>query len=353
MEALIVCRCGCHCTLVLWCNGLESWFSLRYHQENQEAIMMMQHTLLLLSRDNSHYQRLLAQKALPNLTLLVADDESQAQQLAPQADLLLGEPALIAKVLPLARQLQWAQSTYAGVDALLHPGLRQDYQLTNIRGVFGPLMSEYVFAHLLSLTRHLPIYREQQKNRHWQALPYRPLSERRMLILGTGSIGQYLAATAHQFGMEVWGVNRQGREVAGFDDIFQSTALKHLLPQVDVIVSALPSTPETHHLFSRELLACCQPSAILFNVGRGDAIHTQDLIEALRAGRPGAAILDVFEEEPLPAQDPLWQLPNLIITPHNSAWSLPEQVANIFERNYLRFLDGSALEFMIDFQRGY
>lgn len=314
---------------------------------------MTHHTLLLLSRDNNSYQQLLTQQALPNLRLLVADNPSEAQQLAPQADILLGEPATIATVLSLATQLQWAQSTYAGIDALLQPGLRQDYKLTNIRGVFGPLMSEYVFAHLLSLTRHLPIYREQQKNRHWQALPYRPLSERRLLILGTGSIGQHLAMTAHQFGMEVWGVNRQGHEVAGFDDIYQPSALPHLLPQVDVIVSALPSTRETRHLFNRELLACCKPTAILFNVGRGDAIQSEHLLEALKSGRPGVAILDVFEEEPLPPHDPLWQLPNILITPHNSAWSHPEQVARIFERNYLRYLEQMPLEFMVDFQRGY
>ena len=102
--------------------------------------------------------------------------------------------------------------------------------------------------------------------------------------------------------------------------------------QVDVIVSALPSTRETHHLFNREMLACCKSTAILFNVGRGDAIDSQALIDALRAGRPGVAVLDVFEEEPLPTQAQLWQLPNLIITPHNSAWSLPEQVVKIFEQ---------------------
>ena len=175
---------------------------------------MTEQTLLLVSRDNRHYRTLLQDSALPRLKLLCPDDETQALALAPEAELLLGEPAAIARVLPHAHKLRWAQSTYAGIDALLKPGLRQDYQLTNIRGIFGPLMSEYVFAHLLSLTRHLPLYREQQKQHQWQPLSYRPLSERRLLILGTGSIGQHLAQTAHQFGMTVWGINRHGREVA-------------------------------------------------------------------------------------------------------------------------------------------
>ena len=253
---------------------------------------MTEQTLLLVSRDNSHYRTLLQHSALPGLKLLCPDDETQTLALAPEAELLLGEPSAIARVLPHAHKLRWAQSTYAGIDALLKPGLRQDYQLTNIRGIFGPLMSEYVFAHLLSLTRHIPLYREQQKQHQWQPLPYRPLSERRLLILGTGSIGQHLAQTAHQFGMTVWGVNRHGRDVADFDDIYQLAALPHLLPQVDVIVSTLPSTRETHHLFNREMLACCQSTAILFNVGRGDAIDSQALIDALRAGRPGVVVPD-------------------------------------------------------------
>ena len=324
----------------------------QHHHPLTEAIMT-QHTLLLLSRDNAHYQTLLRRMALPGLRLLCPEDEEQALALAPEAELLLGEPAAIAQVLHQATRLRWAQSTYAGVDALLKPGLRQDYLLTNVRGIFGPLMSEYVFAHLLSLTRHLPLYREQQTQHQWRQHPYRPLSERRLLILGTGSIGQHLAQTAHQFGMTVWGVNRHGREVAGFDDIFQVSALAHLLPQVDVIVSALPSTRETHHLFNGEMLARSQSSAILFNVGRGDAIDSRALLEALQAGKPGAAVLDVFEEEPLPAHDPLWHLPNLIITPHNSAWSLPEQVIKIFERNYRSYLDGKPLTSLVNFELGY
>ena len=310
-------------------------------------------TLLLTSRDNELYQSLLRQKPPVALRLLRADDAATARILAPQADIVLGEPERIAAILPKATRLRWAQSTFAGIDCLLAPDLRHDYLLTNIRGVFGPLMSEYVFAHLLSLTRHLPLYREQQRQQQWHPIPYVPLSQRRILILGTGSIGQHLAATAKQFGMEVWGVNRSGREVAGFDDLYQVSALPRLLPQADVIVSVLPATSETHHLLDAQLLGLCKTSAILFNVGRGSAIDTQALVEALRAGRPAAAVLDVFEEEPLPASHPLWQLPNLIITPHNSAWSLPEQVLKIFERNLVRFVSEEPLEHVVDFSQGY
>lgn len=310
-------------------------------------------TLLLLSRDNACYKTLIEKVNLGDLTILSAEQPDQIRSMAPQADILLGEPALIAAALPYAEKLVWAQSTYAGVDALMAPDMRRDYRLTNIRGIFGPLMSEYIFAHLLSMTRHLPIYREQQQHHHWAAHPYQPLSQRQMLILGTGSIGQHVAATARTFGMSVIGVNRSGREVAGFDETYQISALPRLLPEADVIVSILPATRETRHLLTADLLALCRSDSVLFNVGRGDLIESGVLYQALKQGHPGAAVVDVFEQEPLEPHHPLWTLPNLIITPHNAAWSLPTEVIRIFERNYLHYLQDEPLDYQINFEAGY
>ncbi len=314
---------------------------------------MSTHTLLLLSRDNPDYQQRLLSAGLPGLRVQRADSLAEAEPLIAGADLVLGEPARLLPLLTRAKALKWMQSTYAGVEVLLGDGLRQDYQLTNVRGIFGPMMSEYVFGHLLSLTRHLPLYREQQRQRIWHPLPYATLDGRTLLILGTGSIGQHLATTGQHFGMQVWGVNRSGREVAGFDETFQLQALPRLLPQADVIVSVLPATRETFHLLDGAQLARCKPSCILFSVGRGSTIDTRALIQYLRQGQLGAAVLDVFEQEPLPASHPLWEMPNLIITPHNSAWSEPGQVVRIFARNYLRYVEGEALEFLVDMQQGY
>lgn len=310
-------------------------------------------TLLLLSRDNVSYQQLLQQAGLDDLLLRTAETPEAIAAQAAEAEILLGEPALIAQALPHARKLRWAQSTYAGIDALMTPELRQDYMLTNVRGIFGPLMSEYVFGHLLSMSRHLPLYRQQQQQHLWAPHPYQPLAGRRLLILGTGSIGQYLATTGHHFGMQVTGVNRSGREVNGFDDTYQLSALPRLLPEADVVVSVLPSTRETHHLLNASLLGLCRADSLFFNVGRGDLIATDELYQALKQGHPGAAVLDVFEEEPLPRHHPLWTLPNVLITPHNAAWSLPAQVVRIFARNYLRYQQGEPLEYLVDFSAGY
>ncbi len=172
-----------------------------------------------------------------------------------------------------------------------------------------------------------------------------------MLILGTGSIGQHIAHTGKHFGMKVLGISRSGRERAGFDQVYQLPALNKVLAQADVIVSVLPATRETSPLH-RPRFEHCKAGAILFNVGRGNAIHEGDLLTALRTGKLGMAVLDVFAQEPLPADSPLWGQPNLIITPHNSAYSFPEDVAQIFVRNYIRFIDGQPLDGKIELRQG-
>lgn len=314
---------------------------------------MANHTLLLLSQDNAEYQALLQQAYLPGLTILAPEQEADIEAALTKADILLGEPARLRERLTAAQALKWAQSTYAGVDALLDPDCRQDYQLTNIRGIFGPLVSEYVFAHLLSLTRHLRHYKAQQRLHNWQPIPYQSIHGKTMLIIGTGSIGQHIAHTAKHFGMTVLGISRSGREAAGFDHTYQLPALNNVLSRADVVVSVLPSTPQTRGLFDAQRINHFKPGAIFFNVGRGDAVDEGALIQALRHGNVGAAVLDVFTTEPLPTASPLWDMPNVVITPHNSGYSFPEQIVTRFSRNYLRYIEGKPMEGMVDFNLGY
>lgn len=314
---------------------------------------MANHTLLLLSQDNAEYQALLQQAYLPGLTILAPEQEADIQDALARADILLGEPARLRARLKEARALKWAQSTYAGVDLLLGSGCRQDYQLTNIRGIFGPLISEYVFAHLLSLNRHLRHYREQQRLHNWQPIPYQSIRGKTMLIIGTGSIGQHVAHTAANFGLTVLGISRSGREAPGFEHIYQLPALNKVLPRADVVVSVLPSTPQTRGLFNRDRMGFFKPGAIFFNVGRGDAVDESALIEALRHGNLGAAVLDVFATEPLPTESPLWDMPNVVITPHNAGYSFPDQIVTRFSRNYLKYIEGKPMEGLVNFNLGY
>ncbi|MFD1008026.1 D-2-hydroxyacid dehydrogenase [Oceanisphaera ostreae] len=314
---------------------------------------MANHTLLLLSQDNAEYKALLQQAYLPGLTILAPEQEADIQHALSKADILLGEPERLRAHLKNARALKWAQSTYAGVDALLSKGCRQDYQLTNIRGIFGPVISEYIFGHLFSLTRHLRHYKEQQRLHNWQPIPYQSIAGKTILIVGTGSIGQHIAHTAQHFGMTVLGISRSGREAAGFDHTYQIPALNNVLSKADVVVSVLPSTPQTRGLFDAARIEHFKPGAIFFNVGRGDVIDESALIQALRHGNMGAAVLDVFATEPLPTASPLWDMPNVVITPHNSGYSFPEQIVTRFSRNYLKYINHKPMEGLVDFNLGY
>jgi len=305
--------------------------------------------LLVLSKDYAQYQALL-QPQLPEQVELVATDRYDAD---PTVEIALAEPAMIAPLLAELPQLKWLQSTFAGVDALMKEELRQDYLLTNIRGVFGPLMSEYVLGHIIALERRYADYQKQQQHKVWQSHSYRSLQGKRMLILGTGSIGQHLAGVASAFGISVTGISRSGQRVAGFQQTYPLDQLSRQLPDADYIVSALPDTPQTRHLFNENTFSCMKPNAVLINIGRGSAVDQEQLVAALNKGRPGHAVLDVFQQEPLPEEDPLWYHPKVTVTPHNAAYSFPEQVSEIFCANLKRWMADEAPQYQVDFSKGY
>lgn len=314
---------------------------------------MSQHHVLLISQDNAFYHDLITKSGLPALQCTRSDHLPTSQEDLSDFDIVLGEPARIAPFLSKLSALKWVQSTYAGVDALIASGLRQDYQLTNARGIFDSLMCEYVFAHILNLTRHLSIYQNQQKKRTWQRHAYLSIAEQSMLILGTGHIGCALAKAAKAFHMHVEGINSTGRDVAGFDAVYKIDALIQRMKNTDVLVNTLPSTPATRGLLTADTFSDAKAHSLFINIGRGDIISTQDLASILTGQKIKHAVIDVFEQEPLSETSTLWALPNLTITPHNAAYSFPSSVMTLFTQNYLRFVDGKPLQGVVDFQKGY
>nr|WP_220493815.1 D-2-hydroxyacid dehydrogenase [Shewanella sp. SG41-4] len=319
-----------------------------------------------MTRENDRYRQLLTKLCLPNLDIvddlivndlivdkLVVDSGQFTGGNINHADIWLAEPHLAASLLPHATALKWLQSTFAGVDVLMHPSLPHDYLLTNIRGVFGPLMSEYVFGYLLSHYRQHNMYTQQQQQQRWLAGSYGTLQGLQLLILGTGSIAEHLAKTAHHFGMTVSGLNRKGAPVSGFDNIDTIDKLADYLPLADVIVSVLPNTPQTKHILNALNLPLLKPDAMLFNIGRGNAIELDALQAELTLQPQRQAILDVFEQEPLPADHPLWHYHNVTITPHIAAPSFPEQVIKIFSHNYQLWQQSKPLQYVVDVKQGY
>lgn len=308
--------------------------------------------VLLVTRISGLEQELRGRQ-LPGAELVRAKTDEDTSKAITQAEVVVADPALVAPHLDRAAKLKWLQSTYAGVDSLFQDSLRRDYQLTRIKGVFGPLMAEYVLAHILARERHLLELAHQQQARQWQRAVYRQLSDLTLGILGVGDIGSAVARAAGAFGMTVWGLRTRSEPVPGVERVFTPARLDEFLAGPDYLVNILPSTPDTRGLLSGATLGKCRSSAVLINIGRGDIIDEASLVRAVEEGWIAGAVLDVFPEEPLPAESPLWSLPGVTITPHVAALSLPGPIADVFEANLIRYRAGKPMLHLVDWWREY
>jgi len=303
------------------------------------------HKLYLLTEDNPYYLALLDQLTLPDIEI-TSDKE--------QATILLASPPLVAKCFDEFPNVEWLQSIYAGVDALVPHLENFSGELTNVKGIFGQQISEYVLGYTIEHYRHFTHYHQQQTQKAWSPKPYQSLTGKEMVILGTGSIGAYLANAAKAFAIVPIGINRSGIPSKGspFESTYHIQELATALEQADIVVNTLPNTPETQHILNSDSLSHCK-GALLFNVGRGSAIEQQGLLESLESNSISHAFLDVFEQEPLDNSHPYWQHPNITITPHIAALSFPEQVVEIFAENCQRWRDGFGLINTVDLDKGY
>ena len=314
---------------------------------------MLPNKLLILADDAARYHALIRAADLPQLKITTASDPGSAVGSVAACNIILGDPTAVSEVLGAAEQLEWVQSSWAGVDSLCHAGLRRDYVLTGVKDVFGPLISEYIITYLYAFERRVFRMRENQQKKIWQHFPYRNSSNIRLGIIGLGSIGRHIAQTARQFGIQVTGLNRSGKPCADVKTVYTIETMARFLKDLDYLVLTLPDTPQTKHFINADRLKLMNPSTVLMNVGRGSIINEADLIWALREDVIGGAVLDVFENEPLAQDSPLWDFHNVYVTPHHAATSFPEDIAGIFIDNYQRFIKEESLRHTIDFESGY
>jgi phosphoglycerate dehydrogenase-like enzyme len=310
------------------------------------------HTLLILSRNADAYRELVEAARLPELRITSAATASAVEPAAAAADVVLGEPSLVREVLLRLPNLQWVQATWAGVEPLLDPSLRRDYTLTNARGVFGSLMSEYVFGYLLAHERKIFEKRASQLAGTWDPAHPGTLRGKRIGLLGVGSIGAALARTAKHFGMHVKGYTRASRDCHDVDEYFHDDRAA-FAADLDYLVSIVPNTAATVRLVDATLLAALPPRAVFVNPGRGNVVDEAALADALQSGRLAGAVLDVFQQEPLPPDHVFWRTPNVLITSHTAAISFPKDIAPVFIENYRRLIAGEPLKFRVDFDAGY
>jgi phosphoglycerate dehydrogenase-like enzyme len=310
-------------------------------------------TVLILSKHAAAYRALVERERLPDLSIISTTTVTDLPPDASRAEIAFGEPSLIRDALPRLPSLKWAQSTWAGVEPLLDPSLRRDYVLTNARGVFGGLMSEYVFGYLLAHERRMFAKHAAQQAGRWDPTPPGTLRGKWIGLLGVGSIGAVLARTAKHFGMRVKGYTRASEGCPDVDEYFHADRRAAFASDLDYLVSIMPNTPATRDLVDAELLGALPPRAVFVNPGRGTSVDEAALAEALQKGRLAGAVLDVFQQEPLPPDHVFWRTANVIITSHTAALSFPPDIAPVFIDNYRRWIAGETLKYRVDFERGY
>jgi D-2-hydroxyacid dehydrogenase (NADP+) len=255
-----------------------------------------------------------------------------------------------------ATNLQWVQSLASGVDHFLRsPWLRPQTLLTSTRGIHGPAMRESVAYLMLSANRDTARLVRNQANHAWdRSRPWPLLAGKATVVVGIGVGGIAVGQLLHGFGMRVLGISRVPRPIEGFDAILPRARLIEAVREVDYVVNILPGGPENAGLISRAVFEAMKPSAYFINVGRGDTLDETALIDSLRARRIAGAGLDVFCTEPLPADSPLWDLPNVFICPHLGGLfkEYEEYVMPILLENMELFLQGRGSEMRNLVQRG-
>ncbi len=298
-------------------------------------------------------------EAAPAMRLIVTPDPGEIETILD--DVEIATARVPTALLERAPRLRWFQAWGAGTDWLLsHPELiKRDLVVTNTSGIHPIQMTEHVLMLILALARRLADALRAQGRHTWRHMENTEVSElagKTLLLIGLGAIGQRAARLAACLGMRVLAVRRRAAEpAAGVEAVFGPHRLPDLLPAADFVVLVAPLTAETHHLIAARELALMKPTAFLVNVGRGGLVDEAALISALQEGRIAGAGLDVFEAEPLPADSPLWEMPNVIITGHYGGVS-PEydhRAFDVFLDNLRRYQAGQPLRNVVDKGRGY
>ncbi|MEI5989611.1 hypothetical protein A5881_001104 [Enterococcus termitis] len=245
-------------------------------------------------------------------------------------------------------RLKWVQSVSAGVDSYdLKRFAEKGILLSNASGIHSISISEHVLGVLLAEFRGIRTSIVNQEKKEWtrKNITYRQLSMQKMLIVGTGHIGQQLAVFAQGLGIQTYGVNTSGHVTNGFIECYSHKNMSRIVNEMDIVINILPLTDETYQMYNKQMFLAMKPGTVFVNVGRGPSVNTNDLIHALNTEQLSFAALDVFEEEPLPDDSPLWQMENVLITPHISGLT-PEfktKLLRIFTQNLRQFLKDKTL----------
>jgi phosphoglycerate dehydrogenase-like enzyme len=297
---------------------------------------------------------------IPDWTIIIGKDREIWQEHIHDAEIIAGWKKGIEKdCLAPHSKLKWLQTWSAGVDSLPLETLEsRNITVTSANGVHAYPISETIFALMLSLTRKIHTYVKNQQDRKWHHSDMKlEMHEKTVGIIGVGTIGKEAAKIAKAFGMKVLGVRHSGKQQEFVDEMFTTNQLDAVLPNCDYVVVTLPLTKETNRLFSAKQFDLMKSSAFFINIGRGEIVVERDLISALQRGQIAGAGLDVFEQEPLTVESPLWEMENVIITPHTSGSTEhynQRVIENILIPNLINYISGNQPSVnLINYSKGY
>ncbi len=296
--------------------------------------------------------------AAPELELTYCPAASLTESDVRDAEVVIGN--LPPQLLPAAVKLRWLQLNTAGADAYCRPGaLPAGAILTNATGAYGLALSEHMLGQLLAMMKKLYLYYDNQRRCLWHDEgPVTSVAGAVVLIVGLGDVGTAFARLVKAMGAHVIGVRRRPADLPPWvDEMAAIEDLDACLGRADIVAACLPGTPATRHLFDAGRFAAMKDSAYFLNIGRGFSVVTDDLAEAVRSGHLAGAAVDVTDPEPLPADHPLWQVPNLYITPHisgqNHLAATTDNIVRIAADNLAAYLAGRPLKNEVDFATGY
>ena len=302
--------------------------------------------LLTLPPDVTEQYRARLARIFPEIDIDVAATADKAAPALANADMLITFGQMMKNLkldLANASKLKWVQALGTGLDGITdQPALSRGVTVTSLHGVHGAPVSEAALASMLALSRDLPGFVRAQDEKAWKRWPAKLLQGKTCGILGIGVIAEALAPKCKALGMNVVGITSKPRPVAGFDRVHPIGELLTVLAEVDHFILLTPYSPATHQMIDAKVFVAMKPTAYLVNLARGGVVDEDALIEALRAKTIAGAALDVFNQEPLPPDNPLWTFKNVIITTHQGGFcdTYPDLAMPILEHNTRCFLKG-------------
>ena len=306
---------------------------------------------------NKHIEKIRGVDKSVKLIVVSSLDKQKIAKNSVDADVIAGSPWVIPSI-KIAKKLKWIHSFSAGMDRVLTPEvLKSKIILSNSSGIHAVPIAEHVLGFMLIFTRSFYETFENQQNKIWEKNQnVTELREKTLLVVGLGRIGMEIARTASCLGMNVLGVKQNIKNKPSFvSKLYTIKQLNSALPKADFVVISLPLTPNTKHLFDISKFKKMKESAVIMNIGRGPLIKEKDLILAIKNKIIAGAGLDVTEVEPLPKESPLWEMKNVVITPHHSGWSekYMDRGIDIFCLNLKAYLKRKPLPNLVNKKRGY